>query len=77
MPIVPDCAPVTSEIVALAASNIARDPVIAEGEEFNAAVLQGTVDAFDFFLARHPDGAYAARARTIRAELAARDGKQR
>ena len=71
MPIVPDCTPAATEIIARAASNIARDPAIAEGEEFNAAVRQGTVAAFDLFLARHPDSVYAARVSALRDELLA------
>lgn len=41
----------------------ARDPAIAVKEEFDLAGQRGTVEAFELFIARHPDSALADQAR--------------
>ena len=41
----------------------ARDPEIAVAEEYQAARQRGTPQALELFLARHPDSAYAEKAR--------------
>jgi hypothetical protein len=53
----------------------ARPGHVAEAEELDAARAQGTVVAYDLFLARHPDGRYAGQARKERAALAAGNKK--
>ena len=47
----------------------ARDGNIAIQEELCAARRQGTVAAYDLFIARHPDHPLAAKARDERAKL--------
>jgi hypothetical protein len=42
----------------------ARDPEIAVAEEYQAARNSGTREAFELFIARHPDSALAEKART-------------
>jgi len=49
-----------------------RDPDIAVQEELDAARRAGTVEAYDFFLARHGDHRLARTARRERAALTAR-----
>jgi hypothetical protein len=41
----------------------ARDPEIAVAEEYQAARQRGTAQALELFIARHPDSAYAEKAR--------------
>ena len=41
----------------------ARAPEIAVAEEYQAAQQRGTAQALELFLARHPDSAYAEKAR--------------
>ena len=41
----------------------ARDPELAVVEEYQAARQRGTPQALELFLARHPDSAYAEKAR--------------
>ena len=48
----------------------ARDPNIAVQEELDIARQAGTVAAYDFFIARHPNHALAQVARKERAEAA-------
>lgn len=55
----------------------ARDGTVAVQEELDAARRAGTVDAYDLFLARHPDHALAATARRERARLANPEGPRR
>jgi hypothetical protein len=43
-----------------------RDPQLAIEEEFEAAKRQGTSEAYDLFIARHPDSPRAAEARRLR-----------
>ena len=40
-----------------------RDTEIAVAEEYQGARLRGTAQALELFLARHPDSAYAEKAR--------------
>ena len=49
----------------------ARDGNIAIAEEFCAARRKGTLEAYDFFLARHPHHPLAAEARKERRQVAA------
>lgn len=58
----------------VAASEVppARDGNIAIKEELCAARKKGTVEAYDLFIARHPDHPLAAVARKERSEVAAR-----
>ena len=44
----------------------ARDPEAAVAEEYQAARRSGTAEAFELFIARHPDSALA---ETARADL--------
>ena len=41
----------------------ARDPEIAVTEEYQAARQRGTAQALELFITRHPDSAYAEKAR--------------
>lgn len=41
----------------------ARDPEVAVEEEYQAARQRGTARALELFIARHPDSAYAGKAR--------------
>jgi hypothetical protein len=41
----------------------ARDPEVAVAEEYQAARQRGTAQALELFIARHPDSAYAEKAR--------------
>ena len=41
----------------------ARDPEVAVAEEYQAARQRGTAQAMELFIARHPDSAYAEKAR--------------
>ena len=41
----------------------ARDPEVAVAEEYQAARQRGTAQALQLFIARHPDSAYAEKAR--------------
>jgi len=52
-----------------------RDGNVAIQEELDAARRAGTLEAFDLFLARHPDHPLAAAARRERAQIAGRAGK--
>lgn len=52
-----------------ALSTTAREPEIAVREEFELALTQGTVEAIDLFIARHPNSALAAAARERRCRL--------
>ncbi len=47
----------------------ARDPQIAVKEEFDAAKVQGTIEAWDLFLARHYDNPLTLSATQERARL--------
>ena len=49
-----------------------RDGDIAIREELEAARRAGTIEAYDLFLARHPDHPLAEQARRERAELSSR-----
>lgn len=42
----------------------ARDPQIAVAEEYEIARRRGTAEAFEMFIARHPDSALADQARS-------------
>ena len=42
----------------------ARDPEVAVQEEYQAARQRGTAQALELFIARHPDSAYAEKARS-------------
>ena len=53
-----------------------RDGNIAVQEELDAARRAGAVEAYDLFIARHPDHPLAEVARRERAALAARGGKR-
>ena len=53
----------------------ARDGNIAIREELDAARVKGTVDAYDLFIARHPDHPLAKEARAERKRLVGRRGK--
>jgi hypothetical protein len=52
----------------------ARPGYFAELEELEAARAKGTLEAYDLFLARHPDSRYAKQAKAERAKIKA--GKQ-
>jgi hypothetical protein len=54
------------------AGNTARPGHFAELEELEAARKAGTIEAYDLFLARHPDSRYAPEARKERALIIAR-----
>lgn len=41
----------------------ARDPNLAIEEEYHLALRQGTVQALELFIARHPEGPFAEKAR--------------
>lgn len=43
-----------------------RDPQVAVQEEFEAAKAQGTREAYDLFIARHPDSRFTAEAKQLR-----------
>jgi hypothetical protein len=47
----------------------ARPGHLAELEELQSARSKGTLEAYDLFLARHPESRYAAEARADRAKL--------
>lgn len=49
-----------------------RDGDVAIREELEAARRAGTIEAYDLFLARHPDHPLAEQARRERAELSSR-----
>jgi hypothetical protein len=63
--------PVPQDKAIQAAMAPARDPQIAVQEEFDAAARAGTLEAWDLFLARHPDNPLADRARAARAAIVA------
>ncbi|QWG15725.1 hypothetical protein KMZ29_09520 [Bradyrhizobium sediminis] len=42
----------------------ARNPEVAVEEEYQAARQRGTAQALELFIARHPDSAYAEKARS-------------
>lgn len=48
----------------------ARDPKLAVEEEYQLALRQGTVQALELFIARHPDDALAEKARADLRRLA-------
>ncbi len=48
---------------------LARDPQLAVEEEFETAKRQGTREAYDLFIARHPDNPLAAEARRLRERI--------
>lgn len=48
----------------------ARDPNLAIEEEYQLALRQGTVQALELFIARHPEGPLAERARADLRRLA-------
>ena len=50
----------------------ARDGNVAIRQELEAARRAGTIEAYDLFLARHPDHPLAEQARRERAELSSR-----
>jgi hypothetical protein len=50
----------------LATMPLPRDPQLAVQEEFEAAKAQGTREAYDLFIARHPESALVAEARRLR-----------
>lgn len=56
-------------IIELATSNRPGNPQLAVQAEFDAAKRQGTVAAWDLFLARHPDNQLARKAAQERARL--------
>ena len=56
--------------IAAMVANKARPGHFAELEELVAARAAGTLEAYDLFLARHPNSRYAQIARTERAVLA-------
>ena len=41
----------------------ARDPKLADEEEYQLALQQGTAEALQLFIARHPDSPFAEKAR--------------
>jgi hypothetical protein len=55
----------------------ARPGIFAEQEEFEAAKRKGTVEAFEFFLKRHPNGSFACGAREALDRLKSREQPKR